>query len=207
MSSLRTLHDAFAELERRADALPASAGEPTIPRRRRPRRTLVLVASAVGAAAIVVAAVGGILRMGSAEHSLQPAAPTAGHPTTLWKAKDTPCPAQPATTASAGAVMRTPDDGCVRIVKSVATFRSLDATVSGTGGQWMVEVTLDERQSATFAHATKAVKGHTMAIVDSGEVLSAPTVQAVIPTASAHLQLSADSKKQAEHIADLLTTP
>lgn len=49
MSDLRTLHDAFAELERRADAMPRTATE-----RRRRRPVLVPIAATVAAAASLV---------------------------------------------------------------------------------------------------------------------------------------------------------
>ncbi len=208
MSSLRTLHDAFAELERQADALPtASPADPEAPaRRRRPRRALIVAASVVAAAAIVVAAVGGILRLGGGSDEVQPAAPS--HPTTLWKAEEARCPAHPASRARTGAVLRSDAGGCVRLVEHVGTLGSLEATLSGRSGRsWTVDVSLDRRQAQRFERATRATKGHTLAIVDDGEVVSSPRVQAVIPAASAHLQLTADSKKRAEHIVDLLTTP
>jgi preprotein translocase subunit SecD len=133
----------------------------------------------------------------------QPAASSQQHPTTLWKAKDAPCPAHPVDHASAGAVLRD-ENGCVQLVSLGGTFNSpVKATAGESHGQWQVHVTLDDHQAATLTSATNAAVGKELAIVNQGTLLTAPSVAAPTSTTS-QILISGTSKAQARRFALLL---
>ncbi|TWP33523.1 SecDF P1 head subdomain-containing protein [Leekyejoonella antrihumi] len=214
MSTLRTLNEAFAELERRADTLSARSeqapGTGPAPRRRRPSRRVLVTAAAVMGAAVVVAgvAIGVSLRSNGGDpqgHGAQPAASASKHPTTLWQAKDAPCPAHPASHATLGAVLRY-DKGCLRLISLAGTFHSpMKATAGESNGQWQVHADLTKQQAATFTRATRATVGKQLAMVNHGTVLSAPIVEEPITTP--HFQITTTSKAQAQRVARLLNEP
>ncbi|GGP85981.1 hypothetical protein [Saccharothrix coeruleofusca] len=109
MSDLRTLHDAFAELERRADA--AATGMAPVARPRRAVR-LAPVAATVVAVAALVAGVVWLVPGGSGTHAADPS---------------TTSSTAPATTTARGPVPTSPDDLIARfrvVLGDTATFEA-----------------------------------------------------------------------------------
>ncbi len=113
MSDLRTLHDAFAELERRADA--AAAGAAPVTRPRRAVRLVPIAATLVAVASLVVGALW-LVPGGSGTHAASP-------PTTSSTA--------PATTTARSPVPTSPDDLIARfraVLGDTATFEVTEKT-------------------------------------------------------------------------------
>lgn len=219
MSTLQTLRDAFTELERRADTMTPTPGEQTgnaSQPTRRPwaRRTLAPLAAAVAVAAILA---GGIIARTSlwpadteqpaaSPVTEQPAASTAPDAITVWQVETASCPAEPAQQAAAGAILRF-HDSCVRLVDLAATFTSpVQAKVTTTSdGNWAVNVTFNEQQTAAFTRATTSAVGHQLALVGGGQVLSAAIVGE--PILNGKLTIAGISEDEAHAVADILNNP
>ena len=209
MSTLHTLREAFTELERRADTMTAAPGEqvgnasrPT--RRRWDRRTLAPLVAAVAVAAILA---GGIIAGASLwpTHTEQPAASTVPGAITVWQTETASCPAQQAQHAVSGAVLRF-HDGCVQLVDLAATFTSpVQAQVTTSDGNWAVNVTFSEQQTAAFTRATTSAVGHRLALVGGGQVLFAAIVGE--PITNGNLTITGMSEDEAHTVADILRNP
>lgn len=219
MSTLQTLRDAFTELERRADTMTAApveqasgGSQPT--RRRWTRRTLAPLAAAVTVAAILA---GGIIARTSLwpTHTEQPAASTVTERPaastvpgviTVWQVETASCPAEPAQQAAEGAILRF-HDSCVRLVDLAATFTSpvqADVTTS-SDGNWAVNITFNEQQTAAFTRATTSAVGHQLALVGGGQVLSAAIVGE--PIRNGNLTIAGMSEDEAHAVAGILGNP
>ncbi|HEX6341488.1 hypothetical protein [Umezawaea sp.] len=96
MSDLRTLHDAFAELERRADAAAAGTATGTAPvvRPRRAVRLVPVAATVVAVAALVAGAVW-LVPGDPGSHVAGPQSPSSPAPTTTTTTARGPVPATP----------------------------------------------------------------------------------------------------------------
>ncbi|MFC6093695.1 hypothetical protein [Saccharothrix lopnurensis] len=109
MSELRTLHDAFAELERRADA--ATAGTAPIARPRRAARLVPVAATVVAVASLVAGAVW-LAPGDSGTHAASPPTPSSS--------------TAPSTTTARSPVPTSPDDLIARfrvVLGDTATFQ------------------------------------------------------------------------------------
>lgn len=115
MSDLRTLHDAFAEMERRADA--AAAGTAPVARPRRAVRLVPIAATVVAVAGLVAGAVW-LVPGNSGTHAASP--PTTSSSTA------------PSTTTARSPVPTSPDDLIARfrvVLGDTATFEVTEKTI------------------------------------------------------------------------------
>lgn len=154
MSDLRTLHDAFAELERRADAAVAGTAARTAPVAR-PRRAVRLVPVAATAAAVAGLVAGAVWLVpgDSGTH-------TAGSPTPSSSTA-------PPTTTARGPVPTSPDDLIARFRAALGGTATFEATQKMT-----VPAAAPSKQPGTESGVTKP-EGPAVSAIVSGTLTSA----------------------------------
>ncbi|MFI6293092.1 SecDF P1 head subdomain-containing protein [Nonomuraea sp. NPDC050790] len=106
---------------------------------------------------------------------------------------------------AAGWVVGQDGDACYQLDQATQVTAQEATATSGSTGQWVIRVTLDEASGTTFTRLTEKVHQlpeprNQLAIVVDGKVISAPTVLEPIPGRALEITGGFD-KKSAEDLA------